>query len=319
MARPRRTVLEYRSYELPADLPVIALTGERWRISPVQAKHLHFHNCLEIGICLSSGGTMLFDRRRVHFSAGDVTCIARNVPHTTWSDPGEKSLWSYIFMEPEALLGSEFMAGCAGLADSGRFLSDCGMILPAEEYPWAAGMAQGIISELTARAPGYQTSVRGLCAALLINFLRAYALKASDPGRDTYIHALAPAMDYIHDHYMQEFPQETLAEVCHLSPTHFRRLFREQTGTSPLDFLHRTRILKSCALLRSSMRSVTEIAGMVGYNTLSSYNRHFSAAMGCTPTVWRRTEGNNQTPSLLSFSGWTEAETIEPGDGLQGG
>ena len=109
MARPRRTVLEYRSYELPADFPLMVLTGDRWHISPIPGKHLHFHNCLEIGICHTSGGTMLFDRQEVHFSAGDVTCIARNVPHTTWSDPGQGSLWSYVFLDPEALLGREIV------------------------------------------------------------------------------------------------------------------------------------------------------------------------------------------------------------------
>ena len=110
---------------------------------------------------------------------------------------------------------------------------------------------------------------------------------------------------------MQDFPQETLAALCYLSPTHFRRLFKEQIGTTPLDFLHQTRILKSCTLLRSSGLSVTEIAGRVGYNSVSSYNRHFARAMGCSPMEWRRTAGDHPRPSLLTFTGWTEAEVIE--------
>ncbi len=314
MARPRRTVLEYRSYELPAEFPIMALSGERWRISAVPAQHLHFHNCLEIGICHSAGGTMMFDRQRVPFHAGDVTCIARNVPHTTWSDAGERSLWSYLFLDPDALLGDSALGEYANLPDSRRFLSDCNLILSPAAHPWAAPLVLELIDELTRCLPGYQVCVRGLCTALLMNLLRVYGQDGGETVRDPYIHALAPAFSYIHDHYMQEFPQEILAEACHLSPTHFRRLFKEQTGTSPLNFLHQTRILKSCSLLRSSVRSITEIAGMVGYNTLSSYNRHFSSAMGCTPTVWRRTEGNNLRPSLLTFSGWTEAEHIETED-----
>ena len=51
MSRPPRTVIEYRNYELPADFPIQMLSGENWRISDVPSGVLHFHNCLEIGLC----------------------------------------------------------------------------------------------------------------------------------------------------------------------------------------------------------------------------------------------------------------------------
>ena len=51
MARPRIIFSEYRNYELPADFPILALHGDNWLISPVQSPRLHFHNCVEIGIC----------------------------------------------------------------------------------------------------------------------------------------------------------------------------------------------------------------------------------------------------------------------------
>ena len=310
MARPRHTVLEYRNYELPADFPALALTGERWHISPIPGRHLHIHNCLEIGLCHSSGGTMVFDSRRFHFSAGDVTCIARNVPHTTWSDPEEPSRWSYLFLDPDALLGPNVLRQSSGLRDAGYFLSDCHLLLPADKYPWAGRYVEDIVEEIVRRPPGYQLSVRGLVTALLIGMLRVYSQEESAGVRDPYMSVLAPAMDHIHENYMQEIPQQRLSALCHLSPTHFRRLFREQTGTSPLAFLHQTRILKSCDLLRTSGLSITEIAGRVGYNSLSSYNRHFARAMGCTPMMWRKTGGDSPRPSLLTFTGWTEAEAV---------
>jgi len=310
MARPKRTVLEYRSYELPPAFPILVLTGDRWHISPIPGKHLHFHNCLEIGICHSSGGTMIFDKRRVHFSAGDVTCIARNVPHTTWSDPDEPSRWSYLFLDPEALLGPSFFGAGNGMGEQGPFLSDCHLLLSSDQQPWAARYVEDIVREMVEAAPGYQTCVRGLCAALLIGLLRVYSHEEAEAARDAQISVLSPALDFIHRNYMLEFPQQQLSDLCHLSPTHFRRLFKEEIGTSPLAFLHQTRILNSCALLRSSGLSITEVAGQVGYNSLSSYNRHFAQAMGCPPTEWRKTAGDSPRPSLLTFTGWTEAESV---------
>ncbi|MBR0388066.1 MAG: helix-turn-helix transcriptional regulator [Clostridia bacterium] len=310
MARPRHTVLEYRNYELPADFPVLVLTGDQWHISSIPGKHLHIHNCLEIGLCHSSGGTMIFDDQRAHFSAGDVTCIARNVPHTTWSDPEEASRWSYLFLDPDAMLGAAALRQYVGLRDAGYFFSDCHLLLHPDQYPWAGRYVEDIVGELVRRAPGYQAAVRGLFTALLIGMLRVYSQDESERTRDPYMSAISPALDYIHENYMQAFPQQRLSQLCHLSPTHFRRLFREQIGTSPLAFLHQTRILKSCSLLRSSGLTITEIAGKVGYNSLSSYNRHFSQSMGCTPMEWRKTAGDKPRPSLLTFTGWTEAEAI---------
>ena len=308
MARPKHVVLEYRNYELPADFPILVLTGDRWHISPVPGKHLHIHNCLEIGLCHSSGGTMVFDHQQVHFAAGDVTCIARNVPHTTWSDPEEASRWSYLFLHVEALLGPSVLQHHSRLKDTGRFLSDCHLLLHSGDHPRIREHVEEIIREMQDRAPGYHTCVKSLCTALLIGMLRVYSQEDKSDVRDPYMSAISPALDYIHENYMQDFPQEVLSSLCHLSPTHFRRLFREQIGTSPLSFLHQTRILKSCTLLRSSALSVTEISSMVGYNSQSSYNRHFAKALGSTPREWRKTSADSPRPSLLIFSGWTEAE-----------
>ena len=310
MARPKRTVLEYRNYELPPGFPVLLLTGDQWHISPIPGKHLHIHNCLEIGLCHSSGGTMVFGGQRVHFSAGDVTCIARNVPHTTWSDPEQASRWTYLFLDPEALLGPVIPRRADNIKGREYLLSSCHLLLHPDQHPWAAQYVTDIAEELSQRGPGYQTCVRGLFTALLTRIMRVYSQEDGEHARDAYMSVLSPALDYIHENYMQEFPQQKLSEICHISPTHFRRLFKEQIGASPLSFLHQTRILKSCVLLPSSGLTVTEIAGRVGYNSLSSYNRHFVQAMGCTPMMWRKTAGDSLRPSLLTFSGWTEAEAV---------
>ncbi len=310
MARPKRTVLEYRSYELPLDFPILALTGDGWHISPVPAKHLHFHNCLEIGLCHSGGGTLILEQEEVHFSAGNVTCIARNIPHTTWSDAGTKSLWSYLFLDPEALLGQQALTAM-GLMDVQSFLSDCHLLLTGDGHDWCRKLFMKIIQEIQTTPPCHQVAVRSLCAELLVELLRIYTVSDTEHVRDSYIHAISPALDYIHEHYMETIDGETLASVCHLSQTHFRRVFKEQIGTPPLDFLHQTRILKSCSLLRSSEMTIAEIASRVGYNSLCSFNRHFIESMGVTPSMWRKSSGENLRPSLLTFTGWQQAEVIE--------
>lgn len=71
-----KPIVEYRNYYLPSSFPVLLLTGDNWKISDVRSEHLHFHNCLEVGICHTDSGTLEFcSAMTIPFSAGDVTCI----------------------------------------------------------------------------------------------------------------------------------------------------------------------------------------------------------------------------------------------------
>ena len=306
MARPRQTVIEYRSYELPPDFSILLLSGERWHISDKKSGRLHFHNCLEVGVCHTDSGIMEFYGAPRPFHAGDVTCIARNVPHTTYSAPGQASLWTYLFFSPQELLRNYFqnMLPSGGLyAD---MLQNCNMILPGRDYPEIRQLAEMIIREMEQRPGNYQVSVRGLCLALLMAFLRIYAGASKNPDEKKRGDALpiAPALNYIQANYMYDFPVEYLAGLCHLSPTHFRRTFHAIMQMSPLKFIHTTRILESCSLLRSTEDSVAAISEQVGYGSVSSFNRHFLLVMGIAPNPWRRMESPIDKPSILEYSGW---------------
>lgn len=104
MPKTKNDIAEYRSYYLPSDFPVLLLSGEHWKISNIPSKHLHFHNCLEIGLCHSESGYMEFNgKERLFFKEGDITCIPRNIPHTTYSSPDTQSRWSYLFLNTQEL------------------------------------------------------------------------------------------------------------------------------------------------------------------------------------------------------------------------
>ena len=61
-----------------------------------------------------------------------------------------------------------------------------------------------IIEEMQTRAPGYRTCVRSLCAALILGMLRIYSRDEKGRVRDPYMSVISPALDYIHENYMQD-------------------------------------------------------------------------------------------------------------------
>jgi transcriptional regulator GlxA family with amidase domain len=69
----------------------------------------------------------------------------------------------------------------------------------------------------------------------------------------------------------------------------FTRRFREEAGTSPLQWLTRQRIERARHLLESSDLPVERVAAEAGFGTAASLRQHFQAALGVPPAAYRRT------------------------------
>ena len=324
MSKPKNIVTEYRNYYLPVHFPLLLLTGDHWKISDIPSSRLHFHNCLEIGICHSWKGAMKFYSNPLRFQAGDVTCVPRNIPHTTWSDKGNESLWSYLYIDPQIMF-RDMLPPSDGEPDLS--LSSCRNlrhILPREEFPHIFSLVTTIIEELNTARSNYRLCVKGLLLALCIELYRvqekenAFAAQMPPPTQFSVPEnalVISPALNYIEDNYAAQFPMEKLAEVCHLSPTHFRRVFHSIMNMSPLNYLNSTRIMKACNLLRGTEESILTISELVGFASVSSFNRHFQDVIHLTPREYRLQSPDSSggfvtepRKTIVEFSGWMEPE-----------
>lgn len=320
MPKAKSIVTEYRNYYLPLHFPVLLLSGDYWKISDIPSGRLHFHNCLEIGVCHSEYGTMEFYGKPLPFEEGDITIIPKNVPHTTYSAPGASSHWSYLMLDPQELFGNLMPNTWKYYDLSAYAFKNFQFILKREKYPVVYQLLTHIIRELEEQKPGYQVSARGLLLSLYIEFYRIQSMNKFEINGgginnifncDNHL-TIAPALDYIEENYMQSFTIEYLADLCHLSATHFRRLFHDIIGTSPLDFVNNTRIMKACNLLRSTEESILNISEMVGFRSVSSFNRYFIKIMQMSPREYRKemiqTDTNAQNRSVLEYAGWMYPE-----------
>lgn len=307
MARHAKTIIEYRCYDLPPHFPILLLSGDIWHISDIPSGVLHFHNCLEIGLCESDNGTLVFQDRLLHFAAGDITVISSDMPHSTYSAPGTASKWAYLFVDPEELLRPFFPLDMLPNSDLFRsVLHGYRNILSRGRFPALYELAWQVVNEMHTKQLNYEISVRGLFLALMTELMRVCSAVPADDaaGKDQGAFPIVPALEYISEHYMDDFPMDVLAKVCHMSSSHFRRVFGQIMGTGPLEHLIRMRVSKACTLLRMTEDSILHISEQVGFHSLSSFNRHFSAMIGEPPSLWRRHMNANQNVSILKYTGW---------------
>lgn len=81
----------------------------------------------------------------------------------------------------------------------------------------------------------------------------------------------------------------TLAARVNLSPSRFRHLFKQETGTTPAQFLRDVRLRKAERILRTTFLSIKQILKQVGITSNAHFVRDFRRKYGSTPTAYRRT------------------------------
>lgn len=79
-----------------------------------------------------------------------------------------------------------------------------------------------------------------------------------------------------------------LARSLDISREHLSRVFREETGLSPYQYILRQRIFKACRLLKETQLSQKEIARMLGYNAVENFSRAFTRVMKHNPGDFRK-------------------------------
>ncbi len=95
------------------------------------------------------------------------------------------------------------------------------------------------------------------------------------------------AMVHIQSNLGSELTLERLADVAHMSPFHFQRVFRECAGEGPAAFVRRLRLERAARDLRYSARTVGRIAADLGYGHRESFVRAFHARFGASPLRYR--------------------------------
>ncbi len=288
MPKKKRETSEFCFCEIPYNEPILALMGSEWiRVYGENVYKRHFHNLLEIGYCHYGVGELIIEEDQHHFESGTISCIPANIRHVTRSDTNVEAFWEYLYICPEDVLRHCGRSG-QEIKDSVDRLNEKAIILKSEEDPIMGQLIKAIFQKMQNKNSYYQECVSGLVYALLFEIILLHDRQTEVFLGKASSFRLENAIVYIEKNYSSNFKISDLASECHMSETHFRKIFQENMNMTPIEYINFVRVKKACDLIDKTDSSMEDVAEQVGFITPSTFNRNFRRIIGTSPYQWKR-------------------------------
>ncbi|WP_372659197.1 GyrI-like domain-containing protein, partial [Hydrogenophaga sp.] len=111
-------------------------------------------------------------------------------------------------------------------------------------------------------------------------------------GWTDYQQRLGRVIAYLHDHLHEPLDLHRLAEVAHLSPYHWHRVYHALHGETIAVTVRRLRLHRATGYLANSQLPVEQVARRCGYPNAQSFARAFRTAYGMSPLQYRQHGGH---------------------------
>ncbi len=239
----------------------VAETGTSWP---------HYHGLYEIYFLLEGNCTYIIDDKVYNVQSGDIVIIPDGIiHHTKYDDINHSRILincdeNYI---PEALLSN---------ASSGIYLYRNPFITDEvreilrkieKEYKLKDNLSQEIISCYT----------HSLFYLLIRNEDSCLAV---DDGNKVIEQAVA----YIRENFVSDITLSSLAKRFSVSPEHFSRMFKKETGLGFSKYLNSLRLQHAEQLLKSSqVQNITKVAESCGFEDSNYFSKKFKEVYGVSP------------------------------------
>lgn len=107
------------------------------------------------------------------------------------------------------------------------------------------------------------------------------------PSDATYRQRILAVQLYVQGHLDGDLSLDRLARVAHFSPCHFHRVFKAAVGEGVYEYVRRLRLEAAAFALKTTDRSIVQVALDAGYGTHEAFTRAFRQTFGVSPSQYR--------------------------------
>lgn len=281
MDTPERRVLDLR----PAGLAHIPMLGvySYSRARPDLPVHRHARG---LEICFLYRGSQVFEvaGRVFHLRGGDVFITFPDEPHSTAGAPSEPGVLYWLNVRVP-IRGRPLLD--LPIDESNDLIQSL-LELPERHFR-APRFTRSLFAELlklydTPEIPNRRTRLRCAVVRLLLELVdgsHRHVSTATSPR-------ISEIIRVIREHPQEDFALKDLAHRAHVSLSHFKRIFKAETGVSPRDYILQWKIEAAKRHLSESNAPVTQIALELGFVSSQYFATVFRRITHMTPTAYRR-------------------------------
>lgn len=235
-----------------------------------------YHNSFLLLYTISGEGTLSSAGNTMFLSPGSCAVIDCHKPHEYYSTTRN---WEFMWIHYNG-------SGAAPMLDI-LYPGDMQPILPAD----TSHFEEQLVTLLKLTQHNDIASCMETSAGLHLLFqLLLFSLLETERSHQkaTYSMDIDAAVTFIRKNYSHPITIDDIIRDIPISKYHFIRLFRRIMGVTPYSYLMNYRINRSKILLRSTDKSIAEIAETCGFSDTSNFISQFKKHTGIRPTHYRK-------------------------------
>lgn len=124
-----------------------------------------------------------------------------------------------------------------------------------------------------------------ICTAMLYELIAETSVMLPDSNKSI----LEPAIQYVNDHLCDgDFSLKTACNKSNISRSYFNRLFKEQFGVTPVQYINKQKIEKAKFLLSCESNTLEEIAYLCGFSDIKYFHTVFKSVTKTTAKKYQQ-------------------------------
>ncbi len=221
------------------------------------------------------GGSFTFvnsQGRHITAHTGEAVLLDCYQPHEYYTTEALEFLWVHICGADSVKLYNEIVKAN-------------GNVINAKDNQLIKKLISRIINSMEAPQRLSEQAISIDIYKLLLELLNPFS-QSGNESKSEYI--TEQVRSYIFENLSEKLSLAVLSQIAQMSPSHFSRVFKAQTGFSPYDYVLTARLNKAKDLLQKTDLSISQIAEATGFNSESNFIYFFTGNTGVSPTKFRK-------------------------------
>lgn len=231
------------------------------------------YNSLLITHILDGSFTYIKDGKHITAHKGDTVILDCYKPHEYYTNDSFESIWIHI-------------AGANSYELFEEIERSEGNLVKCKDVQHLRKLLFRVFDGMKGDYPTTELSVSLDIYKTFTELLNPQSTKSK--GKSNYEDSIQTVKEYIAENLNENLTVGALAEIVNMSSSHFSRVFKQQTGFSPYDYILISRLNRAKYLLQVTDMTVSAIAYEIGFNSESNFIYFFTENEGISPGKFRK-------------------------------